>query len=125
MIRKATIPILIFALLVLVTSGLQAQGKAAGKAKAPAAAPLDAAAVLKGLSFRSIGPTQQSGRFVDFAVPLQRPNTFYAASASGGLWKSVNNGQTFEPLFDNEKVFSIGDIAVAPSDPDIVWLGSY
>ena len=71
-----------------------------------------------------IGPTQQSGRFVDFAVPLQRPNTFYAASASGGLWKTENNGQTFEPLFENEKVFSIGDIAVAPSNPNILWLGS-
>ena len=53
-----------------------------------------------------------------------KPNTFYAASASGGLWKTENNGQTFEPLFENEKVFSIGDVAVAPSDPDVLWLGS-
>jgi photosystem II stability/assembly factor-like uncharacterized protein len=74
--------------------------------------------------YRSIGPTRQSGRFVDFAVPLQQPGTFYAASASGHLWKSVNNGISFEVLFDEEEVFSIGDIAVAPSDPDVLYLGS-
>jgi photosystem II stability/assembly factor-like uncharacterized protein len=120
MTRKFTVSILILACLAAGPAVLSAQGKG----KAAAAAPLAADVVLKAIDFRSIGPTQQSGRFVDFAVPLQRPNTFYAASASGGLWKTENNGQTFEPLFENEKVFSIGDIAVAPSDPDILWLGS-
>jgi len=127
MTRKLSIPILILAVLTAIAAvpaGLGAQTRTAGKAKAPAAAALDAATVLKGLHFRPIGPTQQSGRFVDFAVPPGRPNTFYAASASGGLWKTENNGQTFEPLFENEKVFSIGDIAIAPSDPAILWLGS-
>jgi len=112
------------ALAAAVPAGLEAQAKPARKSAPPAPAGLDAALVLKGLDFRSIGPTRQSGRFVDFAVPNGRPNTFYAASASGGLWKTENNGQTFEPLFENEKVFSIGDIAVAPSDPAILWLGS-
>jgi photosystem II stability/assembly factor-like uncharacterized protein len=124
MIRKFSLTGLIAALCVLVPLGGLAQGKAAGKAKAPAAAALTAPDIIKTLNTRSIGPTQQSGRFVDFAVPLQKPNTFYAASASGGLWKTENNGQSFEPLFENEKVFSIGDVAVAPSDPDILWLGS-
>jgi hypothetical protein len=80
--------------------------------------------ILKNLNYRDIGPTRQSGRFVDFAVPAQQPYTFYAATASGGLWKTTNNGQTFEPIFDYEKVFSIGDVAVAPSDPNIVWVGT-
>jgi photosystem II stability/assembly factor-like uncharacterized protein len=80
--------------------------------------------VLRGITYRSIGPTRESGRFVDFAVPEQEPYTFYAATASGGLWKTVNNGITFEPLFDRENVFSIGDIAVAPSNPNIIWVGS-
>ncbi len=124
MTRKLTVSILILACLAAGPAVLSAQGKAAGKGKAAAAAPVAADVVLKAIGFRSIGPTQQSGRFVDFAVPLQKPNTFYAATASGGLWKTENNGQTFEPLFENEKVFSIGDIAVAPSDPDILWLGS-
>ncbi|MGB2764906.1 MAG: hypothetical protein WBC20_10890 [Candidatus Aminicenantaceae bacterium] len=80
--------------------------------------------ILKNFSYRSIGPTRQSGRFVDFAVPKQQPYTFYAATASGGLWKTTNNGITFKPIFDFEKVFSIGDIAVDPSNPNIVWVGT-
>jgi len=124
MTRKLTLAGLVMALLVLAPAGVLSQGRAPGKAKTPVAVPLDVAEILKTLDYRSIGPTRQSGRFVDFAVPLQRPNTFYAAAASGGLWKTENNGQTFEPLFENEKVFSIGDVAVAPSNPDILWLGS-
>ena len=122
MARRFALIGLVAALLALVPLTGSAQGKAAGKAKGPA--PLAASDIIKSLSYRSIGPTQQSGRFVDFAVPLQKPNTFYAASASGSLWKTANNGQTFEPLFENEKVFSIGDVAVAPSAPEIVWVGS-
>lgn len=80
--------------------------------------------LLKNLTYRSIGPTRQGGRFVDYAVPKQQPYTFYAATASGGLWKTVNNGITFEPIFDHEKVFSIGDVTVAPSNPNIVWVGT-
>ncbi|MGZ5478113.1 MAG: hypothetical protein ACXWGZ_00840 [Candidatus Aminicenantales bacterium] len=125
MTRKLTITLVVLAALAAaVPSGLEAQAKPVRKAAPAAPAKLDASNVLKGMNFRSIGPTQQSGRFVDFAVPAGRPNIFYAASASGGLWKTENNGQTFEPLFENEKVFSIGDIAVAPSDPAILWLGS-
>jgi len=80
--------------------------------------------IFKTVTYRNIGPTAQSGRFVDFAVPLQQPYTFYAAAGSGGLWKTVNNGETFEPIFDFEKVYSIGDIAVAPSDPNILYVGT-
>ena len=120
MARKVPIAALILSLIVGLPAGLSGQGK--GKPAAPA--PLGASEVLKGLHLRPLGPTAQSGRFVDFAVPPGRPNVFYAASASGGLWKTENNGQTFEPLFGSEKIFSIGDIAVAPSSPDVLWLGS-
>lgn len=78
----------------------------------------------KTFKFRSIGPSRQSGRFVDFAVPEKEPWTIYAATGSGGLWKSANNGTSWEPIFDNEAVISIGDIAVAASDPKIVWVGT-
>ena len=116
---------LIAAALALSPAGLSAQAKAQVKAKSPSAAPaVSASDVANAIPYRAIGPTRQSGRFVDFAVPLQRPHTFYAATGSGGLWKTDNNGQTFEPIFDHEKVFSIGDIAVAPSDPDILWVGT-
>ncbi len=87
--------------------------------QAPAAADL-----FKSVTYRPIGPSSQGGRFVAFAVPLQQPGTFYAAAGSGGLWKTVNHGQTFEPIFDRESAFSIGAIAVAPSQPDILYLGS-
>jgi len=80
--------------------------------------------VLKGFAFRNIGPTRQSGRFVDFAVPELEPHTIYAATGSGGLWKSANNGITWESIFDTQPVISIGDIAVAPSNPNIVWVGT-
>ena len=80
--------------------------------------------LLAAFDWRSIGPTRQSGRFVDFAVPADDPWTFYAATASGHLWKSTNNGITFEELFTDEPVHSIGAIAVAPSDPDVLYLGS-
>jgi hypothetical protein len=80
--------------------------------------------VLKAFAFRNIGPTRQGGRFVDFAVPPLEPTTIYAATGSGGLWKSVNNGTTWESIFDNQPVISIGDIAVAPSDPNVVWVGT-
>ncbi|MFB3854534.1 MAG: WD40/YVTN/BNR-like repeat-containing protein [Vicinamibacterales bacterium] len=80
--------------------------------------------VLKAFPLRSIGPTAQGGRFVDFAVPEQEPHTIYAATGSGGLWKSVNDGHSWMPIFDNERSISIGDIAVAPSNPNVVWVGT-
>lgn len=79
---------------------------------------------LKSVHYREIGPTRQSGRFVDFAWCAKQPKTFYAATASGHLWKTVNNGISFTPLFTHEKIVSIGDVAVAPSNPDIVWVGT-
>jgi photosystem II stability/assembly factor-like uncharacterized protein len=80
--------------------------------------------VAKAFKFRAIGPTRQSGRFVDFAVPAKEPHTIYAATGSGGLWKSVNNGISWEPIFDDQPVISIGDIAVADTDPKVVWVGT-
>jgi photosystem II stability/assembly factor-like uncharacterized protein len=84
------------------------------------------------LPWRSIGPAVTSGRVVDFAVP-EGPKSqigdrlgelFYVASASGGVWKTVNGGTTWEPIFDHQASASIGDIAVAPSNPDILWVGT-
>jgi hypothetical protein len=80
--------------------------------------------VLAGLAFRSIGPAIMGGRIDDFAVVESRPSTFYVATAAGGLWKTVNNGVTLEPVFDDQEVSSIGDVAVAPSDPSIVYVGT-
>jgi photosystem II stability/assembly factor-like uncharacterized protein len=78
----------------------------------------------RALQFRSIGPAIMGGRIDDFAVVESNPHIIYAATASGGLWKTPNNGVTWEPIFDNEAVSSIGDVTVAPSNPDIVWVGT-
>jgi photosystem II stability/assembly factor-like uncharacterized protein len=80
--------------------------------------------VFKALQFRSIGPAIMGGRIDDFAVVESNPYIVYAATASGGVWKTTNNGVTWEPIFDNEAVSSIGDVAVASSNPDLVWAGT-
>ena len=78
----------------------------------------------KNLTFRCLGPAIMGGRIDDFAVVESNPSIIYAATASGGLWKTINNGTTWEPVFDKEAHSSIGDVTVAPSDPDIVWVGT-
>lgn len=80
--------------------------------------------VLSGLTFRNIGPANMGGRIDDFAVVESNPSTFYAATASAGIWKTTNGGVTFEPIFDSQSVSSIGDIALAPSDPGILYVGT-
>ena len=64
------------------------------------------------------------GRIDDIAVVESSPSTFYVGFATGGLFKTVNNGTTFTPVFDEQPVTSIGDIAIAPSDPNVVYVGS-
>src|SRR3989440_8737040 len=78
----------------------------------------------KNLEFREIGPATMGGRIDDFAVVESNPNIVYVGTASGGVWKTTNNGTTWEPIFDKEGVSTIGDIAIAPSDPSIVWVGT-
>jgi len=76
------------------------------------------------LKFRNIGPATPSGRIDDFAVLESNPAVFYIASATGGLWKTVNMGTTFEPVFDAQGSSSIGDVAIAPTDANLVWVGT-
>lgn len=76
------------------------------------------------LPFRTIGPTTAGGRITDLAIDPVDPSTFYVASASGGVWKTVNRGTTFKPVLENEGSGSIGAIAVAPSQADIVFAGT-
>jgi len=80
--------------------------------------------VVESIKFREIGPTRQGGRYVDFAVVDDAPKVMYAATASGGLWKTVNNGQSWNSLFDQESIISIGAVAVDQQDTSVVWVGS-
>ena len=75
------------------------------------------------MEWRSIGPANMSGRVTDIeGVP--GTGTFFVAGATSGVWKTTNHGTTFRPVFDNERVISMGDLAIAPSNPDIVWAGT-
>lgn len=80
--------------------------------------------LLDHLNFRSIGPATMGGRVDDLAVLESRPSVFYAGFATGGLWKTVNNGTTWEPVFDNESVVSIGAVAISPASAALVWVGT-
>ncbi|HCC71179.1 MAG TPA: hypothetical protein DEQ09_08525 [Bacteroidales bacterium] len=80
--------------------------------------------ILEAVYYRSIGPTRQGGRYIDFAVVDKNPTTFYAALATGGLWKTDDNGISFKVLFEDSGAISIGDIAVDQNNPDIVWVGT-
>jgi photosystem II stability/assembly factor-like uncharacterized protein len=76
------------------------------------------------LIFRNIGPATPSGRVDDLAVLESNPAIFYVAGATSGVWKTVNAGTTFTPVFDDQPVASIGDIAIGPTDPNLVWAGT-
>jgi photosystem II stability/assembly factor-like uncharacterized protein len=80
--------------------------------------------LLKRFVFRSIGPASMGGRIDDIAAVEQNPYIIYVGFATNGVWKSTNNGTTFQPIFDTYGTHSIGDIAIAPSDPNIVWVGT-
>lgn len=100
------------ALLALAASPLLAQSSAI-----PASA-------VTGLPLRSIGPALMSGRIADIAVHPTDRSTWYIAAGSGGVWKSTNAGVTFTPIFDAQLSYSIGTLAIDPSNPDIIWVGT-
>ncbi len=77
-----------------------------------------------GLKLRSIGPAFTSGRVIGFAVDPNNPARYFVAAASGGVWKTINNGTTWTPVFDKEGSYSIGAIALDPKNPLTVWVGT-
>jgi photosystem II stability/assembly factor-like uncharacterized protein len=93
-------------------------GRASQPGSTPASTPFDS------LHFREIGPAAMSGRIADIAVYEADPNIFYVGTAHGGVWKTTNNGTTFEAQFQQNGLMSIGDVAVAPNNPDVVWVGT-
>jgi photosystem II stability/assembly factor-like uncharacterized protein len=76
------------------------------------------------LEWRSIGPANMGGRTTDIEGVPGNPNVVYVATASGGLFKTMNGGVTWKPMFERQGTISIGDIALAPSNPDTVWVGT-
>src|SRR5438477_2215305 len=80
--------------------------------------------MLKRFVWRGIGPASMGGRIDDIAGVDSNPYIYYVGLATGGVWKTTNNGTTFTPVFDTYSTASIGDIAIAPSNPDVVWVGT-
>ena len=85
--------------------------------------PLDSA-MLAALRWRPIGPANMSGRITDVEGIPSPSRTFFVAAASGGIWKTSNAGVTYRPVFDSERVISMGDLAIAPTDTMVVWAGT-
>src|SRR6266702_147339 len=89
----------------------------------PGALPLSEA-LFKNLKARSIGPAVMGGRVSDIAIDPRNPFIFYVGLGHGGIFKTNDNGVTFQAIFDKQPMLSIGALAVAPSDSDVVWVGT-
>ena len=112
-------------ILLLALAGALGAATGAPAATAPAAPSVDSAAI-SGLGIRNIGSATMSGRIAAIAgrVEPDGKTTLYVGAASGGVWRSLDGGTTFKPVFDKEPVMSIGAIALDPKDPQVVWVGS-
>lgn len=84
----------------------------------------DPAAPYKGFELRSIGPALMSGRIADIQLHPNDPNTWYVGVGSGGVWKTTNAATTWTPIFDDQGSYSIGCIAIDPSNPNVIWVGT-
>ncbi|MGH9768306.1 MAG: WD40/YVTN/BNR-like repeat-containing protein, partial [Blastocatellia bacterium] len=102
------------------------QAQQAGQQALPTPTPINQSddPVLKNFRWRSIGPASMGGRIDDIDAVERNPYVIYVGFATGGVWKTVNNGTTWEPIFDTYTTSSIGDLAVCQSDPNIIWVGT-
>jgi photosystem II stability/assembly factor-like uncharacterized protein len=76
------------------------------------------------LQWQRLGPKFVGGRIESIDAPRGRPGTIYVGVGSGGVWKTVNGGLTFDPIFQHESTFAVGDLTVSPSEPETIWLGT-
>ena len=79
---------------------------------------------ISGLKFRSVGPALTSGRISEFAVDPKNPKRYFVAVSSGGVWRTLNGGTTYEPIFDSEGSYSIGTIVMDPNNSNVIWVGT-
>ena len=82
------------------------------------------AGALSSIKLRNVGPALMSGRIADIAIDPLRPNTWYVGAGSGNLWKTVNAGTTWTPIFENYGSYSIGCVTIDPSQHDTIWVGT-
>ena len=82
------------------------------------------AEMLKDYSWRAIGPANMGGRVTDIDGIPGDPSTFYVSGADGGIHKTEDGGVTFKPIFENQRAYSIGALTIAPSDKNVLWVGT-
>ena len=123
-LRHAFIFAVSLAALAISVMAVRPEAQAPAAAAAPPVINQSQDPLLRSFRFRSIGPASMGGRIDDVAVSESDPNIIYLGYAVGGVWKSENNGVTFEPVFDTYSVASVGDIAIHPRDPNIVYVGT-
>ena len=116
-------------LILLLTLCLAGPGRSQDQPESPLAQSFDRHMEMKTeseyrLKWTELGPVMNSARVEAVQADPTRPGTIYAAFGSGGLWKTTNEGVSWDPIFENKQVQGIGDIALAPSDTDIIYLGS-
>jgi photosystem II stability/assembly factor-like uncharacterized protein len=96
-----------------------------GRAQQTQPTPADpVSAAMANLSWRSIGPANMGGRISDVEGVPGNPNVVYVATGSGGIFKTVNGGMSWTPIFDRQSTISVGDIALEPGNPDVIWAGT-
>ena len=109
---------------VALAAGVMFTGRPLAERLQQTTAPGASASPFDALHFRPIGPASMSGRISDLAVYESNPALYYVATAHGGVWKTTNNGTTFEAQFQNQGLMSIGDVTISQSNPDLVWVGT-
>lgn len=117
------LPILVFVALAADQATAQVTPRPTAPA-VPAADTTKLSSLIGSLRFRSIGPALTSGRISDVAVDPTNKKVWYVATAAGGVWKSVNAGLSFTPVFDGEGSFATGAITIDPKNPNVIWVGS-
>ena len=125
--RSTNAVLMCFALIASVLGTRAYATDAKPAAKKPEPVTLDAKSfekLFKGLEWRSIGPANMGGRISDFAAVDSNPAQYYVATATGGVWKTNNQGTTWQPVFEKEAVASTGAIAIYQRKPELVWLGT-
>src|ERR1051325_6021212 len=127
--KRAAFACLVVLCLALVAQARQAQQATPQSSPSPTPSehPEDATTETKSferLEWRNIGPANMGGRVADIEGVAGNPNIVYVATASGGLFKTTNGGVKWTPLFERQGSISIGDIALEPGNPDVIWLGA-
>jgi len=126
--KHVPVPLAASAALILVIALAAGEPPQSLKPQAPPAPSRFGGDLLEGFGARALGPYRAGSWVTSFAVPAgpsrEHLYTFYVGTRNGGVWKTANNGTTFEPVFDDQPKLSIGDVAVAPTDANIVWAGT-